>query len=242
MIRWIAFDADDTLWENEAYYQQTQARLEAILADTYSAKEVQTALLATETRNIPLYGYGIKSFGLSMIETAIQLSDGNLSGHEIAEILAALRKMMETKVAVLPGVEETLQVLQGKYRLLVITKGDLLDQERKLENSNLAGYFESMEVVSEKGIHTYQRIMKRYDILPEQLLMVGNSLRSDVLPAAAAGIHAVLIDQDFTWEHEKIIDPDLADHKYYCIDQIDHLPDLLEKIATGEVRPDCNGR
>ncbi len=234
MLTWIAFDADDTLWENEHYYKQAQEKFIEILS-AYSPPElIDRVLLETETRNIPFYGYGIKSFGLSMIETAINLSDGMIQGGEIQKILDVIRNMVNTRVEVLPGVHETLKQLTGNFNLMLITKGDLLDQERKLEQSGLKEFFCVVEVVNTKDLSVYKQILKKKAILPEEFLMIGNSLRSDVLPVSALGAHGVLINHHFTWEHERLINADIGQHDYYEIEKITELPSLIESINKKE--------
>ena len=230
MIRWIAFDADDTLWENEIYYQSAQAALVDVLGKYCNGVMVAQALLDTETRNIASFGYGIKSFGLSMIETAIQLSNGRISAGDIQSILEKIKEMTGTAPQVISAVPETLSILAKNYQLLVITKGDLLDQERKLQSSGLSSFFTGFEVVNGKDETTYRRILERYQIPLDQFLMAGNPLRSDVLPVAAIGAKAVLVQHELTWEHEKIVNLNLVNHPYYEIATIDLLPQLVDQI------------
>ncbi len=230
MIEWIGFDADDTLWENERYYRETQEKLGQIVVPYLQDGDIEKILYQTEIENIPHYGYGLKSFGLSMIETAIQLSNQSISSGEIGQILHLIREMVNHPVEVFPGVIETLQQLNPSYPLIIITKGDLLDQERKLAGSNLAPFFQWMDVVSEKDEATYQNLLNRHGIQPKNFLMVGNSLRSDVLPLVKLGAVGVHLSQAYTWEHEKV--NNLADHRqdYYRIDHISELPALVKKI------------
>jgi len=230
MINWVAFDADDTLWENEIYYQKAEGKLQDILASYCSPETINETLLLTETRNIPYFGYGIKSFGLSMIETVLHLSNGEIPATKIQTILDSLKEMINTPVKLLPGVIKTIKILSKDYHLMVITKGDLLDQERKLKNSQLSPYVEVFEVVNAKEKSTYQGILDRWHIQPKQFMMVGNSLRSDVLPAAAIGGIGVLISHYLTWDHEKSVNSDLQDYPYYEIDKIKNLPGLIAKI------------
>ncbi|MDO9086567.1 MAG: HAD family hydrolase [Anaerolineaceae bacterium] len=233
MIRWIAFDADDTLWENEKYYHKGQVLLAALLEPYQPNEVVEATLLQIETSNLPWYGYGIKSFGLSMIETAIQLSNGEVGSKEINSILNHLRYMLSQPAELLPGVLETIDILlQKDFRLMVITKGDLLDQERKLTNSKLQKYFEAYEVVSDKLDETYARILSRYDILPNEFLMVGNSLRSDILPVIKIGGYGVYIPHTFTWEHEQVSGTSSHADGYFQIESFKELPGVIEKIKT----------
>lgn len=230
MIKWIAFDADDTLWENERYYRDTQKKLGKILAPYINNDDIESILYQTEIQNIPHYGYGLKSFGLSMIETAIQLSQQTISSSEIYQILNLIREMVNHPIEVFPGVIETLEQLKPDYKLIVITKGDLLDQERKLAGSNLTQYFEWMDVVSEKDESTYQSLLNRHGIQPEQFLMIGNSLRSDVLPLVNLGAVGVHLAQAYTWEHEKVNDLEKQNKNYHSINLITELPGLITKL------------
>ena len=230
MISWIAFDADDTLWENEIYYQKTQAVLQDLLKDYCSPELVNKTLLETEIKNVPFYGYGIKSFGLSMIETALTLSERKIDGEKIQSILESINEMINTPVELLPNVLKVMKSLSKNFHLMVITKGDLLDQERKFRNSRLSSFVSSFEVVNVKETNTYQKILDRLQIPINEFMMVGNSLRSDVLPVAALGGFGVLINHHLTWEHEKLVNSDLQDLPYYEIDGIKHLTGLIEMI------------
>lgn len=229
MIQWIAFDADDTLWENESYYHEGQQKLAALLAPFQPEEVVEATLLEIETRNLPWYGYGIKAFGLSMIETAIHLSDGAVGSKEIQVILDHLGSMLRKPAELLPGVLETLELLRKDYQLMVITKGDILDQERKLTNSKLENFFKAYEVVSDKLEYTYTKILERHQIKPNEFLMVGNSLRSDILPVVKIGGFGVYIPHRFTWAHEVV---EISPHSdgFIQIDSFDNLPAVLEKI------------
>jgi putative hydrolase of the HAD superfamily len=230
MIRWIAFDADDTLWENEKYYHDGQTLLARLLAPYQPAEVVEEELLKTETSNLSWYGYGIKAFGLSMIETAIRLSNGAVGSAEINALIRHLRSMLEQPADLLPGVLETLQLLQTDYRMMVITKGDLLDQERKLSNSRLEDFFEAYEVVSDKHDDIYAKLLKRHTIEPREFLMVGNSLRSDILPVVKIGGHGVYVPHRFTWAYEVVTDTNSHADGYVQIDSIKQLPAILETL------------
>src|SRR5687768_8075131 len=183
----IGFDADDTLWHNESIFEKTHERYRALLAHYHDAATVDRTLFATEMRNLELYGYGVKGFTLSAIETAIELTGGKIRAEEIRQLIELGREMLAHPVELLEGVPETLGRLAPQHRLLVITKGDLLDQERKLEKSGLAAHFERVEIVSEKNKLTYAAIFRRHGITPERFLMVGNSLKSDILPVLELG-------------------------------------------------------
>jgi putative hydrolase of the HAD superfamily len=200
----IAFDADDTLWDNEAYFRETENKFYALMEDFLPQHTVARELLTTEVKNIELYGYGIKAFMLSMIETAIRISDGTIHVKVIEQIIGFGKELLGKPVTLLDGVEETLRTLKGKYRLVMATKGDLLDQERKLKKSNLESYFHHIEIMSEKKEADFQKLIRHLDISPDEFLMVGNSLKSDVLPVLNLGGHGIHIPYHTTWAHEKI--------------------------------------
>ena len=203
-IRVIAFDADDKLWDNEAFFRETENKFYALLEDFLPQHTVARELLQTEVKNIELYGYGIKAFMLSMIETAIRISDETISVKVIEQIIGFGKELLGKPVVLLDNVEETLQTLKGKYRLVMATKGDLLDQERKLKKSNLESYFHHIEIMSEKKEADFQKLIRHLDIAPKEFLMVGNSLKSDVLPVLNLGGHGIHIPYHTTWAHEKI--------------------------------------
>ena len=225
--RVIAFDADDTLWHNETNFEHFQAHYRALLAHYQPAATVDQALLATERRNIELYGYGIKGFTLSSIETAVDLSAGRITAEEIKTILQLGRAMLAHPIELLDGVADTLATLAGSHRLLVITKGDLRDQERKLAKSGLAARFHHIEIVSEKDESTYAAILRRHSIAPGEFLMVGNSLKSDILPVLALGAAGVHVPYHLAWglEHTEQL-PD-ADAPFVQLKSLRELPALL---------------
>ncbi|MGN6549121.1 MAG: HAD family hydrolase [Pararhizobium sp.] len=198
----IGFDADDTLWQNEMFFKLAEDRFVSLLSDYAEAAHVPERLLAAERRNLGQYGFGIKGFTLSMIETAIEVSDGAVPAAVIAEILAAGREMLKHPVETLPDVREVLADLSQTHRLVLITKGDLLDQERKLAESGLGDFFTGVEIVSDKTAATYARIFARHGDGPARAVMVGNSLRSDVLPAIEAGSWGVHVPHALTWAYE----------------------------------------
>lgn len=202
----IGFDADDTLWHNETIFEATHERYRALLAHYHPAEIVDRTLFATEMRNLDLYGYGVKGFTLSAIETAIQLTDGKIRAEEIQQLIELGREMLAHPVVLLDGVAETLAMLAPKHRLLVITKGDLRDQERKLLKSGLAPHFEHVEIVSEKNEATYAAILRRHAIPAERFLMVGNSLKSDILPVLALGGAGAYVPYHLTWAAERVED------------------------------------
>jgi putative hydrolase of the HAD superfamily len=203
-IKVIAFDADDTLWHNENYFQAVEHRFCQMLEDYLPQHTVERELLKTEIANVSLYGYGIKSFMLSMIETAIRISDRTIQVKVVEQIIQLGREMLDNPIEMLEDVEEVLRTLKGKYRLVVATKGDLLDQERKLRKSGLEHYFHHTEIMSEKAEPDYQKLIKHLDIAPDEFLMIGNSLKSDVLPVLTIGGHGFHIPYHITWGHEKI--------------------------------------
>ncbi|MBF9196793.1 HAD family hydrolase [Microvirga terrestris] len=198
----LGLDADDTLWHNETFYQSTRQRFNELLADFVDAKRLEEEIEATEMRNLGLYGYGAKGFTLSMLETAIQVSDGTISSRALSDILTIGRELMNHPVEPLPGVHETLEALSAEYKLVLITKGDLFHQESKLAASGLGNFFSGVEIVSEKKADTYARIFSRHGVGPEHAAMAGNSVRSDVLPALEAGSYAALIPFHLVWAHE----------------------------------------
>jgi putative hydrolase of the HAD superfamily len=204
MIKVIAFDADDTLWHNEIYFQEIEHKFCALLEEYLPQHTVARELLQTEIQNINLYGYGVKAFMLSMIETAIRISDHTIKPEVINKIISFGKEMLDKPVQKMDGVVEVLEKLKNRYRLVVATKGDLLDQERKLKKSNLEHYFHHVEIMSEKGEADYQKLINHLDIQPSAFLMIGNSLKSDVLPVLKLGAHAIHIPYHITWDHEKI--------------------------------------
>jgi len=206
LIKVIAFDADDTLWENETFFRESENEFCNLLKDYISGEELIKELLKVEHKNISSYGYGIKGFMLSMIETAIEVSNGKVSNEIIQSIMQIGNKMLSKSVEILEGVNDVLENLHPKYILVVLTKGDLLDQERKLNKSNLQKYFHHVEIVSEKNETDYQRILNQLEIEAHEFLMIGNSLKSDIIPVLNVGGHAFHIPFHTTWELEKVDD------------------------------------
>jgi putative hydrolase of the HAD superfamily len=207
----LGFDADDTLWQNETFFRLTEARFLDLIA-AYAEPGLAAARLASvHTGNLARYGYGIKGFTLSMVETAIEVTGGRVPAAVLGEIVAAGRDMLAHPVETLPNVRETLEAIAGRYRLILITKGDLFDQERKLAASGLGELFDAVEIVSTKDADTYRRIFARHADGPARAMMIGNSLRSDVLPALAAGSWGVHVPHELTWDHERADPPEGAD-------------------------------
>jgi putative hydrolase of the HAD superfamily len=202
-ITTIGFDADDTLWHNESFFRLTQDRVLTLLADHAERDHLETRLIAAERRNIGHYGYGVKGFTLSMIETAIEVTDGRVPASVIAEIMAAGRELLAHPLELLPHAREAVEALAPSHTLVLITKGDLLHQERKLAQSGLGDLFHGVEIVSEKTPDTYARAFARHGNGPDRALMVGNSMKSDVLPAIAAGGWGVYVPHGVVWELER---------------------------------------
>ena len=222
----IGFDADDTLWQNVQFYRLTERRLTELLAEHAEPGDVSRRLLEAEKRNLEFYGFGIKGFTLSMIETAIEVTEGRAPAAVIQEILASGRELLRHPVETLPHVRETLEQLAGKYRIILITKGDLFDQERKLAQSGLGELFDAVEIVSDKNASTYQRVFSRHGDGPGRSMMVGNSLKSDVVPAIEAGSWGVYVPHDLTWSLEHVDEP--ADSARFR--RLEHLGELMRLI------------
>jgi putative hydrolase of the HAD superfamily len=224
----IGFDADDTLWHNERIYRLTETRFAALLGEHAPAEDVSRRLLEAEKRNLGHYGFGIKGFTLSMIETALEVTDGRVSSSAIREIIDSGREMLRHPVEVLPQVRETLERLAGRYRLVMITKGDLFDQERKLAASGLGELFNAVEIVSDKNADTYRRIFARHGDGPERAMMIGNSVKSDIRPAIQAGSWGVHVPYEITWAMEHAEAP--VEHPRFR--RVGQLGELAELIAN----------
>ena len=229
--RVIAFDADDTLWQNEAIFERMHGHYREFLAAYHDADTVNRRLFATEMRNLELYGYGVKGFTLSAIETAIELSEGKISATEISTLIARGQEMLDHPVELLPHVKNTLQSLTAKHELWIITKGDLRDQQRKLEKSGLAAHFRAVEFVSEKTESVYADILRRHHCTAEEFLMVGNSMKSDILPVLALGAAAAHVPHHFTWEHERTTELPVAPGRFF---ELTHLGALSALLPTAE--------
>ena len=219
-IKVIAFDADDTLWVNETYFRNAEHQFAKLLAKYETENKIDQELFKAEIKNLKLYGYGVKGFILSMVECALDLSNYQVNQKTIEAILNIGKKMLVEPIELLDGVEEVLQSLYGKYKLIVATKGDLLDQERKLEKSNLLSYFHHIEVMSDKKEKDYQKLIKHLDIHPSELLMIGNSLKSDVLPLIEIGATAIHVPFHTTWVHEEVSKEEESKTAYKTISNI----------------------
>lgn len=228
-LKMIGFDADDTLWHNERYFALTQSHFAQVLSDYSDKADLMARLLTTERRNLPHYGFGIKGFTLSMIETAIEVTNGKVPAAVIAEILEAGRDMLSHEVELLPHAEEVLDALKGAYRLILITKGDLLDQQRKLAESGLRPLFDGVEIVSRKTAAEYREIFDRYGGGPAAGMMVGNSMASDVLPMIEVGGRGVFVSHGLTWavEHAEAPQDQTLLHE---IADLGALPALIEAV------------
>ena len=226
-IKVIAFDADDTLWVNETYFRDAELEFAKLLAKYETANKIDQELFKKEIDNLRYYGYGIKGFVLSMIECALELSNYQIHSKALQAILDIGKEMIEKPIELLKGVEDTLQFLDGKYRLIVATKGDLLDQERKLEKSNLLKYFHHIEVMSDKKEKDYKKLIKHLDIKPSEFLMIGNSLKSDVLPLINIGASAIHIPFHTTWIHEEVDLQDSTKLEYRTLNNIKEVLSLF---------------
>lgn len=228
----IGFDADDTLWHNERFFKLTQDYFAELLAEHTERDTLMDRLLEAERRNLPHYGFGIKGFTLSMIETAVEVTGGRVPASVISQILDAGRDMLSHAVDLLPHAAQTVEALRKDYKVLVITKGDLLDQERKLAQSGLRDLFHGIEIVSAKTPATYARIFTQHGTGPDQGLMVGNSMASDVIPMIDAGGWGVYAPHGLTWAIEHAVAP--AHSKFHEITELRDLPDLIKSLTTGD--------
>lgn len=204
MFDLIAFDADDTLWHNETLFSLTQARYQELIAPHLRRPWSDAALYETEMRNLQHFGYGVKGFALSMIETAIELTEGQVPAAVIQQIIDMAREMVSAPVQLLDRVAEVIPAVAAAYPIMLLTKGDLFDQEAKIARSGLAEHFRHVEIVSDKTPEAYRAILDRYGVRPERFLMVGNALRSDILPVATIGGRAIFIPYHLTWSHEHV--------------------------------------
>jgi len=202
MIKVIGFDADDTLWINEPFYQAVEKQFCQIMKPYLDEAETSKELFRTEMQNLEIYGYGAKGFILAMLETSLRATEGKITPEEISQILDIGKTLLAMPIQLLDGVENVLQKLQGKYKLILATKGDLLDQERKLQKSGLIGYFHHIEIMSDKHENNYTKLLAHLDIQPHEFLMVGNSVKSDILPVVNIGAKAIHVPFEVTWQHE----------------------------------------
>ncbi len=230
MIKTIAFDADDTLWHNERIFLDAKGKYQRLLSAYHDEEWIGKRLDEAETRNIKHFGYGIKGFTLSMIETACDLTENRVTGKEIMQIIAFAREMLASPVELLEGVNETIRELSDKYRLMVITKGDLFDQESKLARSGIGDHFDAFEIVPQKNAKTYKYIFRRHGIRAEEFLMVGNSLKSDILPVLEAGARAVHIPYETEWFHEMVSKDEIKGKDFVGIEKMSELIEVLRRL------------
>ena len=226
----IGFDADDTHWHTESIFEEVHARYFALLSRYHDASKVESHLFETEMRNLELYGYGIKGFTLSTIETAIDLTHGKISAEEIRELIQLGKEMLAHPVNLIDGAAEALAKLAPDHELILITKGDLLDQERKLAKSGLGDFFHQIEIVSEKDQSTYSEILGRHRVEPRRFLMVGNSVKSDVLPVLELGAFGVHVPYHITWQAERSAVTPEAKGRLFAIKTLHELPDVVMTI------------
>lgn len=227
-IKVIAFDADDTLWINEPYYRHTEEAFCELMSAYLPQHELSLELLKIQVGNIPIYGYGVKGFVLSMIETAMVVSDKTISLTAIEQILQLGKTLLNEQIELLDGVEEVLTNLKDRYRLVVATKGDLLDQERKLRKSGLGHYFHHIEIMAEKDEASYLKLLRHLDIQPHELLMIGNSLKSDILPVLKIGGHAIHVPYHIIWAHE-VVDNNIEHDRFKSVE---HIRQVLELFSA----------
>ncbi|HCT31103.1 MAG TPA: HAD family hydrolase [Bacteroidales bacterium] len=225
-IKVIGFDADDTLWENEPYYRETEDKFCELLKEYLPKDKINQELFETEIKNLELYGYGIKAFTLSLVETAIRISDAKVPASTIKTIIELGKEQLNKPNHLLDGVSDVLEALKGNYKLIVATKGDLLDQEKKLKKSNLLKYFHHIEIMSDKQMDNYKDLIKHLDIEPHELLMVGNSLKSDIVPILELGGYGVYIPFHITWQHEYHDEEEIKNNRFYKVDSIKELLEL----------------
>ena len=219
-IKVIGFDADDTLWVNETYFREAEIKFCNLMAEYETPNKTDQELFKMEMKNLPLYGYGIKAFALSMVEMALEISNYNVSQKTVETILNIGKNMLEKPVELLDGVEEVLKELSKKYRLILATKGDLLDQERKLEKSGLTDYFHHIEVMSDKQVDNYSKLLNHLDIKPSEFLMIGNSLKSDILPLVHLNANAIHVPFHTTWAHELVTENETNGKTYKTINSL----------------------
>lgn len=226
-IKVIGFDADDTLWVNETYFREAEEEFGRLLSNYETPNKIDQELFKKEISNLPLYGYGVKAFVLSMVEMALELSNYNVTNTTIEAILNIGKNMLNKPVELLDGVEEVLKILSKNYRLVLATKGDLLDQERKLDKSGLTEYFHHIEVLSDKKEANYSKLLNHLDINPSEFLMIGNSLKSDVLPLVNIKAHAIHVPFHTTWAHEQVTEEETNGKAYKTIKSLNDLIKLM---------------
>ena len=236
MIELVAFDADDTLWHNEDTYIEAAEKLGRLLSTHYGlsgfdGKLYKKEIYKTEMENIYLLGFGVKSLTISMVETAVRLTSGRIKGEHILEITGFGKEMLQSDVRLMPGARSVLESLSTAYPLILITKGERFEQEPKIRRSGLAGFFKHIEVVSEKTSNTYARILDKYGIDPGSFVMVGNAMRSDIVPVVQLGATAIYVPHELTWEHENKLDEPVNPDSYIQIDSLTEVPTILDSLV-----------
>lgn len=226
-IKVIGFDADDTLWVNETYFREAEVAFCDLMADYETPNKTDQELFKMEMKNLPLYGYGVKAFVLSMVEMALEISNYNVKQATIQSILDIGKQMLDKPVELLDGVEVVLKELSKKYRLILATKGDLLDQERKLEKSGLTDYFHHIEVMSDKQDANYSKLLNHLDVKPSEFLMIGNSLKSDILPVVNLNSKAIHVPFHITWTHEQVTENETNGKTYKTISSLREVLTIL---------------
>ena len=229
-IRVVAFDADDTLWINETYFREAEEKFASLLEDFLPQHAIRKELYRTEIANLSLYGYGIKGFMLSMIETALRISGEKMPISLVEKIIQIGQEMLSKPVDLLLGVEEVLKSLQGHYRIVLATKGDLVDQERKLQKSGLEGYFHHIEIMSEKRPSDYQKLIGHLDIQPNELVMIGNSLKSDILPVLELGGYGIHVPFHTTWIHEQV-EHEISHDRFFTASHLGEAAGFIQSLA-----------
>ncbi|MBT8257514.1 MAG: HAD family hydrolase [Bacteroidia bacterium] len=227
-IKVIGFDADDTLWVNETYFREAELEFAALLGQFETANKIDQELFKKEMENLELYGYGVKAFVLSMVESALELSNNMVSPDTVNKILGIGKSMLNKPVELLDGVEEVLKFLSQRYRLILATKGDLLDQERKLEKSGLTEYFHHIEILSDKKESNYSKLLNHLDITPSEFLMIGNSLKSDILPLIHLKAHAIHVPFHTTWAHEEVTEIETDGKHYMTVSSLREVLNILD--------------
>ncbi len=228
-IKVIGFDADDTLWVNETYFREAELEFAKLLSPYETANTIDQELFRKEIENLPLYGYGIKGFILSMVEMALEISNGNVSNGTISKILDIGKDMLNKPVELLEGVEKVLHTLSKDFRLILVTKGDLLDQERKLKKSGLLNYFHHIEILSDKQEANYSKLLNHLDVRPSEFLMIGNSLKSDILPLVNIKAKAIHVPFHTTWIHEMVTDNETQNKNYKTVSSLLEIIPFLER-------------
>lgn len=230
----IAFDADDTLWHTERLYVDVQSRFFDLLTKYHNRDWVEERLYDAEVRNLQHFGFGVKAFALSMIETAVELTEGRVTGHEVQSIIGWAKDMLSADIELLAHVADTIMALKPSYPLMLLTKGDLLDQQMKIARSNLSEHFKYIEIVSDKRKANYEQLLAKYAVSPDKFLMIGNSIKSDILPVLEMGGTAVYVPYELTWKHEMASLPDATQAGFYQIDHIGLLPELLKRLDEAD--------